>query len=178
MSSAYPYNRAEECAWQPEELARKLASLATSNQSAGTASTHHLSHGWSSRQVPNLQQMYGKNDMTGDSDEPKGVCERVLLPVLSALTSQLKEPLILMLLFSAGISLTLGNRADALSIGIALFIVSLVAAIQEYRSELAIEKLANLVPHACTVLRDGQVYDNFPAKSLAVGDLVLLATGE
>lgn len=122
--------------------------------------------------------MYGKNDMSGDSDEPKGFFRSIFLPVFSALTSQLKEPLIIMLLFSAGISLALGNGADALSIGVALFIVSLVAAIQEYRSEQAIEKLANLVPHSCTVLRDGQVYDNFPAKSLVVGDLVLLATGE
>ncbi len=40
-----------------------------------------------------------------------------------------------MLLFSAGISLLLGNQADAISIGMALGIVSLVAAIQEYRSE-------------------------------------------
>ena len=40
-----------------------------------------------------------------------------------------------MLLVSAGISLLLGNQADAISIGMALGIVSAVAAIQEYRSE-------------------------------------------
>jgi magnesium-transporting ATPase (P-type) len=83
-----------------------------------------------------------------------------------------------MLLGSAAISITLGNRADAVSIGIALLIVSLVAAVQEYRSEAALEKLGNLVPHTCTVLRDGQVRDDFLAKDLVVGDLVLLATGE
>ena len=178
MSSAYPYTRSEECSWQPEELARHLASLATSSRSADTASTHLLSHGWSSRQVPVLQKLYGTNDMTGNSNEPKGFFQSILVPILSALSSQLKEPLILMLLFSAAISLVLGNVADAVSIGIALFIVSFVAAIQEYRSERAIEKLANLVPHTCTVLRDGQIYDNFPASRLVVGDLVLLATGE
>jgi P-type Ca2+ transporter type 2C len=90
----------------------------------------------------------------------------------------LKEPLIIMLLVSAGISVVLGNLADAISIGIALLIVSLVAAIQEYRSEQAIEKLASLVPHHSTVLRDGQVLDVFPARELVLGDLVLLATGE
>lgn len=94
------------------------------------------------------------------------------------MASQLKEPLILMLLGSAVLSVFLGNAADAMSIGIALCIVALVAAIQEYRSEAALEKLANLVPHTCTVLRDGQVSDGFPAKDLVVGDLVLLATGE
>jgi Ca2+-transporting ATPase len=83
-----------------------------------------------------------------------------------------------MLLGSAAISILLGNVADAFSIGIALLIVALVAAIQEYRSEAALEKLANLVPHTCTVLRDGQVLDGFLANDLVVGDLVLLATGE
>lgn len=177
MSSAYPYTRAEECSWQPEELARHLASLATSSRSADTASTHLLSYGWSSRQAPILQNLYGSNRMTGDdSDEDEK--KSPVGPILSALGEQLKEPLILMLLFSAGISMALGNWADAVSIGIALLIVSLVAAVQEYRSEQAIEKLANLVPHTCTVLRDGQVSDNFSASKLVVGDLVLLATGD
>jgi P-type Ca2+ transporter type 2C len=176
-SSAYPYTRSEECSWQPEELARHLASLATSNRTGNIASTHLLSHGWSSRQVPSLREMYGANSM-GDQEEEKGFLQRVVLPVLSSLASQLKEPLIVMLLVSAGISIVLGNLADAISIGIALLIVSLVAAIQEYRSEQAIEKLASLVPHNCTVLRDGQVLDVFPAKDLVLGDLVLLATGE
>lgn len=101
-----------------------------------------------------------------------------LQPVLSALLEQLKEPLILMLLFSAGISTLLGNLSDAISIGIALLIVSLVAAVQEYRSEKALEQLSNLVPPMCTCLRDGRVLDHFPARELVVGDLVLLATGD
>jgi hypothetical protein len=58
-----------------------------------------------------------------------------LTPIFRAFYDQLKEPLIVMLLFSASISLCLGNTADALSIGMALVIVSLVAAVQEYRSE-------------------------------------------
>lgn len=83
-----------------------------------------------------------------------------------------------MLLFSAGVSILLGNASDAISIGIALLIVSLVAAVQEYRSERALEQLAHLVPPTCTCLRDGRVLDHFPARELVVGDLVLLATGD
>ena len=116
-----------------------------------------------------------------NDDVPNNTLFRIfpfLQPVLSALMEQLKEPLIGMLLLSAGISILLGNTSDAASIGIALMIVSLVAAVQEYRSEKALEKLANLVPHTCTVLRDGRVLDNFPARELVVGDLVLLATGD
>ena len=101
-----------------------------------------------------------------------------LQPIISTLGDQMKEPLILMLLFSAGISLLLGNTSDAISIGLALFIVSMVAAVQEYRSEQALEKLAHLVPHTCTVLRDGRVLDGYPAQELVVGDLLMLATGD
>eukprot|EP00531_Pseudo-nitzschia_arenysensis_P000488 CAMPEP_0116147332 /NCGR_PEP_ID=MMETSP0329-20121206/17697_1 /TAXON_ID=697910 /ORGANISM="Pseudo-nitzschia arenysensis, Strain B593" /LENGTH=1032 /DNA_ID=CAMNT_0003643251 /DNA_START=206 /DNA_END=3304 /DNA_ORIENTATION=- len=111
----------------------------------------------------------------------KKSCKRIfsfLIPVAEQLKEQLKEPLIGMLLFSAAISILLGNTSDAISIGIALFIVGLVAAVQEYRSEKALEKLADLVPHTCTVLRDGRVLDTFPAKELVVGDLVVLATGD
>lgn len=183
MTSPYPYTRREECSWQPEDAARHLAALASGLPSQDTTSTQLLSHGWSSRQIATLRRLHGTNSLQGDKgnqSSPTGLDKYApcLSPVLTALFGQLKEPLILMLLGSAGISVALGNKADAVSIGIALLIVSLVAAVQEYRSEQALEKLANLVPHTCTVLRDGQVNDNFLAQDLVVGDLVLLATGE
>lgn len=99
-------------------------------------------------------------------------------PIFEAVVSQLKEPLILMLLGSAGISVVLGNTTDAFSILLALLIVATVAGVQEWRSEAALEKLAHLVPPTCTVLRDGKILDDFEACNLVVGDLVLLATGE
>lgn len=129
--------------------------------------------------------------MSGDQngDDSKTGCTRCLFiycrklpwlqPVLSALISQFKEPLIIMLLASAGISIVLGDTGDAISIGLALLIVSLVAAVQEYRSEAALEKLNNLVPPTCTVVRNGgMVMHSFLARDLVVGDLVLLSTGE
>jgi Ca2+-transporting ATPase len=70
------------------------------------------------------------------------------------------------------------QTSDAISIGLALTIVCIVAAVQEYRSEAALEKLADLVPHTCTVMRDGRVRDHYPAKDLVVGDSILLSTGE
>jgi Ca2+-transporting ATPase len=176
-------------------LSPTTAGAAAAAAAAAAGTTHLLSHGWSSRQVPVLRKLYGSNRMANDhepaDDSTNGggggsllvrATFRRLAPVVgtifSALLSQLKEPLILMLLGSAAVSVLLGNRADAASIGIALLIVALVAAVQEYRSEAALEKLANLVPHTCTVLRDGLVRDGFYAKDLVVGDLVLLATGE
>ncbi len=143
-----------------------------------------------------LRVAFGSNSLHGDEDVEdgevdngggrqfvrsiRGMLKRLsfMVPIITAFYDQLKEPLIIMLLFSAAISLFLGNSADAMSIALALTIVSLVAAIQEYRSEQALEKLADLVPHTCTVVRDGRAIDHFPAKQLVVGDLVMLSTGD
>ncbi|GAX15717.1 Ca2+-transporting ATPase [Fistulifera solaris] len=122
-----------------------------------------------------------KGDSEGDNETTRGLRGRLfskIQPIVEGVMSQFKEPLILMLLGSAGISVILGNVADAVSISIALMIVSLVAAIQEYRSDVALEKLAHLVPHECTVVRDGKVMDDFLAVDLVVGDLVILSTGD
>mmetsp|Transcript_18992 Transcript_18992/g.41371 ORF Transcript_18992/g.41371 Transcript_18992/m.41371 type:complete len:1141 (-) Transcript_18992:1302-4724(-) len=161
-------------------------------------STHLLSRGWSTSHLHSLRSYYGDNSIHKEDDDEDDCAVKLLrgwvpggpallralgkcpcaMPVLHAFTSQLKEPLILMLLGSAAISLFLRQTADAVSIALALTIVSLVAAVQEYRSEKALEKLADLVPHTCTVLRDGRVTDDYPAKDLVVGDLILLSTGD
>ena len=184
-TTAYPFTRSQECAWQPEEVARHLAQLALTTHhdnladSSSSTSTHLLHHGWSSRQIEILRSAFGANTLQGDAQEDEKESPlSCLAPILSALAGQVNEPLILMLLGSAALSVFLGNVADAVSIAIALLIVSAVAAVQEYRSEAALSALQNLVPHTCTVVRDGVVLDKFLARHLVVGDLVLLATGD
>lgn len=184
----YPYSRVEECSWSPDEAARHLSELfTTDNAGYAVATSEHSRNvvelardGWSSHQANTLRHMYGANRMYGDDDddEEKPWWIACAKPILEAMISQLQEPLILMLLSSAGISVILGNKADALSIVFALLIVATVAAVQEWRSEAALEKLAHLVPLTCRVLRDGKIQDDFEACNLVVGDLVLLATGE
>jgi Ca2+-transporting ATPase len=152
--------------------------LAAPHSDLSLTNHHHLlSHGWDTRQVNYLRERYGVNALSGDAVDTQSRFHFVR-SIADALLGQLKEPLILMLLGSAGISILLGQIGDAVSIAIALFIVSTVAAVQEYRSERALEQLANLVPHTCTVLRDGVVKDRFLARELVVGDLVLLSTGD
>jgi len=152
-----------------------------------------LSLGWSTDQAKYLRHIFGANVMRvadDDDDENSRIVyskSRKLrlqkafpffYPIACAFTSQFKEPLNIMLLLSALISLLLGNGADAVSIALALAIVSLVAAVQEYRSEAALEKLNDLVPHTCTVLRNGEAKERYPAKGLVVGDLIILSTGD
>lgn len=56
-------------------------------------------------------------------------------------------------------------------------IVVSVAFIQEYRSEKSLEELNKLVPPSCTCIREGNP-EQFLAKNLVPGDLVLLSTGD
>lgn len=66
---------------------------------------------------------------------------------------QFQEPLIMLLLASAGMSLLLGNTDDAVSITVAVTIVVAVGFVQEYRSEKSIEALNHLVPNHAHLVR-------------------------
>mmetsp|Transcript_17087 Transcript_17087/g.32320 ORF Transcript_17087/g.32320 Transcript_17087/m.32320 type:complete len:1098 (-) Transcript_17087:51-3344(-) len=159
------------------------------------SNVHLLSRGWSTQQAHLLRLVFGKNEVCSEDEDGKTglqCCNFIAIPqikwikrlvpsfypIFGAFTSQFNEPLNLMLLASAIISLILKQTSDAISIGLALTIVSLVAAVQEYRSEAALEKLSDLVPHVCTVMRDGQVRDHYPAKDLVLGDSIVLSTGD
>ena len=90
---------------------------------------------------------------------------------------QFKNPLILLLLASATVSVIMGQFDDALSITIAVTIVVTVAFVQEYRSEKSLEELNKLVPPTSSCLRQGTV-ETFYARSLVPGDVVFITTGD
>lgn len=62
---------------------------------------------------------------------------------------QFKNPLILLLLASAAVSVLMKQLDDAVSITAAIVIVVTVGFVQEYRSEKTLEQLNKLVPPAC-----------------------------
>merc|ERR1712137_784887 len=89
---------------------------------------------------------------------------------------QFKEPLILLLLSCAVVSVLMGEVADAIGIFIAVTIVNAVGFYQEYKSEKSVEALRTLTAHQCTVLRDGAVH-TIRAEDLVPGDLVPIESG-
>ncbi|KAI1394243.1 calcium-transporting P [Hypoxylon trugodes] len=74
-------------------------------------------------------------------------------PLWLRFLSQFKEPLIILLLVSAFLSIFVGNMDDAVSITIAVTIVITVGFVQEYRSEKSIEALNHLVPNHAHLVR-------------------------
>lgn len=76
-------------------------------------------------------------------------------PLWLRFVKQFQEPLIVLLLVSAGASMLLGNTDDAISITVAVTIVVTVGFVQEYRSEQSIEALNHLVPNHAHLVRGG-----------------------
>lgn len=112
-------------------------------------------------------KMYGKNEFDAEDEES----------LLSKYLDQFKNPLIILLLISAGVSLLMQHYDDAISITLAIVIVVTVAFVQEYRSEKSLEALNKLVPYGCHCIRDGRI-DDLPAAELVPGDLVFFSIGD
>ncbi|CAG5115959.1 unnamed protein product, partial [Candidula unifasciata] len=87
------------------------------------------------------------------------------------------NPLILLLLASAAISLFMRQFDDAMSITTAIIIVVTVAFVQEYRSEKSLEALTKLVPPKCHCIRDGELM-TFLAQDLVPGDIIHISIGD
>ncbi|KAM3720250.1 Calcium-transporting ATPase type 2C member [Dirofilaria immitis] len=98
-------------------------------------------------------------------------------PIWRKYLDQFNNPLIILLLASAAISLLMGRDEDAVSITIAIIIVVTVGFVQEYRSEKTLEQLNKLVPPICHTIRDGREMQ-FLARELVPGDIVLLNIGD
>lgn len=86
-------------------------------------------------------------------DGPNEIPHEEPEPLWLRFLGQFKEPLILLLLASAGASILLGNVDDAVSITVAVTIVVTVGFVQEYRSEKSIEALNHLVPDHAHLIR-------------------------
>nr|XP_018897641.1 PREDICTED: calcium-transporting ATPase type 2C member 1-like [Bemisia tabaci] len=98
-------------------------------------------------------------------------------PTWKKYLEQFKNPLILLLLGSALVSVCMRQFDDAVSITVAIVIVVTVAFVQEYRSEQSLSELTKLVPPSCNCLREGMV-ETFLARLLVPGDIVHLNIGD
>lgn len=71
----------------------------------------------------------------------------------------------------------LGQYDDAISIALAVLIVTLVAFVQELRSEKSLRALASLVPPRAVAVRDGAA-TALEARALVPGDVLVIAAGD
>lgn len=126
-----------------------------------------LEYGISYSEINERRKLYSYNEFEVGASEP--LWQKYL--------EKFKEPMILLLLASAFVSVFMKQFDDALSITIAIFIVVTVAFIQEYQSEKALDELNKLVPPTCNVIRNGEI-NSLLARELVPGDIVVLNTGD
>ncbi|XP_004392209.1 PREDICTED: calcium-transporting ATPase type 2C member 2 [Odobenus rosmarus divergens] len=126
-----------------------------------------LENGLSEFSVSQRRQVHGWNEFVADNTEP----------VWKKYLDQFKNPLILLLLASALVSVLTKEYEDAVSIALAVMIVVTVAFIQEYRSEKSLEELSKLVPPECNCIREGKL-QHLLARDLVPGDIVSLSIGD
>jgi magnesium-transporting ATPase (P-type) len=155
-----------------------------------------INQGLTLSQVAERQAIYGPNDITVN----KRTLRRVMLnsrlnkielllgafsatleafrsTIIMKYLEQFRNPLILLLLTSAAISLLMGQIENCLSITLAVLLVVTVAFIQEYRTERSLEELNRLAPPMCKVMREGKVWEIL-ASELVPGDIVEIYTGD
>lgn len=96
--------------------------------------------------------------------------------VLLEFLEQFKSPLILLLLFAAGLSFFLGERTDTGIILVIVFLSGLLSFWQEHHATNAMSKLLAMVQARTNVLRDGNPVDIL-LEEVVPGDVVMLAGG-
>ncbi|MFF0473997.1 cation-translocating P-type ATPase [Streptomyces sp. NPDC004284] len=109
----------------------------------------------------------GPNEVT--ASRPVRLRKRVL--------AQLTDPLIMVLLGAAALTLAIGDHPDAVVIGLVVLVNTTVGVVQEIRADDAVAALSALTaPHA-RVRRDGAVRD-LPAAEVVPGDVLLVGEGD
>ena len=146
------------------------------NQNSDSALSNHKM-----RKNINIEDLKGLN--SSEVFKRKQKCGPNALPAekgpsaWSILITQLKSPLVYIILFAAIVSLIVGDYAD---FGIIMAVVLVDAAlgfIQEYRAQQTYTALKGLVKPTTTVIRDGQRTE-IDVIDLVPGDLVVLTAGE
>jgi P-type Mg2+ transporter len=96
---------------------------------------------------------------------------------LGLLINQFKSPIVLILMFAAGLSIFLNDRTDAIIILAIVLISGLLGFWQERGATDAVEKLLALVQVKATVLRQGERLE-IPHENVVPGEIVLLSAGD
>ena len=99
------------------------------------------------------------------------------VPLWHRIATQLRDPLVLVLLVAAVLTIATGDWTDASVILLVIVVNTAVGVIQEVKAGQAIAALTQLAAPEARVLRDGRQRP-IPAADVVVGDLLVLAEGD
>jgi len=96
---------------------------------------------------------------------------------LTLLAAQFKSPLVLILIFAAGLAFLTGDRPDAFIILFIILASGFLGFWQEKGASDAVRKLMAIVQIEATVLRDGRAGE-IPVEEIVPGDILLFGAGD
>ncbi|MEV0159099.1 cation-translocating P-type ATPase [Nonomuraea fuscirosea] len=103
--------------------------------------------------------------------------QRPPVPLWRRIATQLRDPLIIVLLIAAVLTVTTGDWPDATVIMLVIVVNTTVGVVQEVRADRAITALAQLAGPEARVVRDGR-QRQIPSSDVVMGDLLILAEGD
>lgn len=112
-------------------------------------------------------KIYGYNEIP--PKKPKSILKRFY--------DQIKNFLVLILIFSATISLILGELIDSLAIIAIVIINAFIGVYQELNAEKSLKALRELSSPTSKVLRDGKIIQ-VKTREVVPGDIIILETGD
>jgi P-type Mg2+ transporter len=124
-------------------------------------------HGLTDKEVTKRVSLYGYN-------EP---AKKEKIPVVKQILMKFLNPLIILLLIIVLSSLFFGEMVSAIFVSLMIIISVFLGYIQEYRSELAVEKLNRLIKTNVSVFRESKSKE-VDIKELVPGDIVDLYAGD
>lgn len=149
----------------PEYSSSEASSLDIKSLEKGLETS--LQAGLSSGEATRRLETYGENKI--------GTLKRS--NILQVLVSQVKEPMIFLLIVIAVLYTIFGNVADSFIIIVIVFLVVIIETINVNRARKSIEALKDMQKPSTLVVRDGAV-SKAKTISLVPGDLVQLTAGE
>ena len=129
----------------------------------------NLDCGLSLSQVEENQKKYGKNVLE----------EKKKTPLIIKFLSEFKDPLIIILIIAAIVSVIVDPHEwiESLIIMIVVLINAILGLYQENKAEKSLEALKKMSSASCKVIRDN-VVQTIPTEELVVGDIILVEAGD
>lgn len=147
------------------QAALTVVTAATQDADQVLASLRSSPSGLSSAEASQRLATIGPNILHGHRARP-----------LAVLSRQLKSPILLLLFVTAGVSLFLGEQANAIIIGVILSASVGLGFVNEFRAERAADALHDQIRHTVAVIRDAET-TQLDVTDLVPGDIVRLTMG-
>ncbi len=117
--------------------------------------------------VTQSRAQYGRNSLTTNAPSP----------LLRTISEVIAEPMFLLLLVACAVYFSVGRTEEAITLLVALLVVSGISVYQSIRSDRALGALRNLTQPKTQVRRNG-ILTTIPVEEIVIGDAVLVAEGE